>query len=307
MGIINSTKNLSSQENTQPEDKNIMQSPQAAPQPVSFELPLDKDLTANPPVKQRLEQREQNPITLEQIQEKLEQAEKRKAQVIASQISQVKEVSVKGEQTQERKSSMERAQGEKAVLNLGKKLETAETRRTVQLSTRQERAKTHNNKVQLVRERKSSQEKAMAEKAQNQFEQKHTSAEQRTVSKLNTIQEKAKTHNHKVQQVVQSKAEEAKEELDTKKAKVEGKMSRAASQKDSNLEKAKAYNEKHQQKMEGIQTEQKKEIDEKKTKMEDKLTKAAERRDGVIEQVKQTAAQSAVLKMSPKKTQQQEQ
>jgi len=56
--------------------------------------------------------------------------------------------------------------------------------------------------------------------------------------------------------------------------------------------------------MEGIQTEQKKEIDEKKTKMEDKLTKAAERRDGVIEQVKQTAAQSAVLKMSPKKTQQ---
>merc|ERR1712226_676223 len=79
MGIINSTKNLSSQENTQPEDKNIMQSPQAAPQPVSFELPLDKDLTANPPVKQRLEQREQNPITLEQIQDKLEQAGKRKA------------------------------------------------------------------------------------------------------------------------------------------------------------------------------------------------------------------------------------
>jgi hypothetical protein len=199
---------------------------------------------------------------------------------------------------------MERAQGEKAVLNLGKKLETAEANRTVQLSTRQERAKTHNNKVQLVRERKSSQEKAMAEKAQNQFEQKHTSAEQRTVSKLNTIQEKAKTHNQKVQQIVQSKAEEAKEELDTKKAKFEGKMTRAASQKDSNLEKAKAYNEKHQQKMEGIQTEQKKEIDEKKTKMEDKLTKAAERRDGVIEQVKQTAAQSAVLKMSPKKTQQ---
>merc|ERR1712060_337314 len=114
------------------------------------------------------------------------------------------------------------------------------------------------------------------------------------------------THNQKVQQIVQSKAEEAKEELDTKKAKFECKMTRAASQKDSNLEKAKAYNEKHQQKMEGIQTEQKKEIDEKKTKMEDKLTKAAERRDGVIEQVKQTAAQSAVLKMSPKKTQQEQ-
>merc|ERR1712179_805080 len=151
MGIINSTKNLSSQENTQPEDKNIMQSPQAAPQPVSFELPLDKDLTANPPVKQRLEQREQNPITLEQIQDKLEQAGKRKAQVIASQISQVKE------------------------------LAAAEANRTVQLTNIQERAKTHNNKVQLVRERKSSQEKAQAEKTQSELQQKHTSAEQRTV------------------------------------------------------------------------------------------------------------------------------
>jgi len=75
------------QENTQPHNNHIMQATQAAPQPVSFDLPLDKDLSANPPVKQRLEQREQNPITLEQIQEKLEMAEKRKAQVIASQIS----------------------------------------------------------------------------------------------------------------------------------------------------------------------------------------------------------------------------
>merc|ERR1711953_289407 len=246
MGIINSTKNLSSQENTQPEDKNIMQSPQAAPQPVSFELPLDKDLTANPPVKQRLEQREQNPITLEQIQDKLEQAGKRKAQVIASQISQVKELAVKVEQTQERKSSMERAQGEKAVQSLGKKLETAEANRTVKLTNVQERAKTHNNKVQLVRQRKSSQEKAQAEKTQTELQQKHTNAEQRTVDKLNTIQEKAKIHNQKVMQNVQSKAEEAKEELDTKKAKFEDKMTRAASlKKDTKLEKAKAYNEKH--------------------------------------------------------------
>jgi len=43
-----------------------------------------------------------------------------------------------------------------------------------------------------------------------------------------------------------------------------------------------------------------------KTKIEDKLSKAAERRDGVIEQVKQTAAQSAVPKMSPKKSQQEQ-
>merc|ERR1711982_163709 len=214
MGIINSTNNLSLQETTKTKTKYIMQSNQAAPQPVSFDLPLDKDLTANPPVKQRLEQREQVPLTLEQIQDKLEQAEKRKAQVIASQVSQAKEDSAKVEQTKERKSSMERAQGEKAVLSLGKKLETAEANRTVQLTTIQERAKTHNNKVQLVRERKSSQEKAQAERTQSELQQKHTSAEQRTVEKLNDIQEKAKVHNQ-VMQNVQSKAEEAKEELDT--------------------------------------------------------------------------------------------
>merc|ERR1712110_501570 len=268
---------LSSRKTTQTQLHYVMQANQAAPQPVSFDLPLDKDLTANPPIRQRLEQREEtNPLTLEQIQEKLEQAEKRKAQVIASQISQLKEVSVKVEQTQERKSSMERAQGEKVVQSLGKKLETAEANRTVQLTTIQERAKTHNNKVQLVRERKSSRDKAQAEKAQTEMTQKHTSAEQRTVDKLNGIQEKAK---------------------------FEDKMSRASSFKSQKLENAKAYNEKHQQKVEGYQTEQQKELEDKKTKIEDKLSKAAERRDEVITQVKQTAAQSAVLKQSPKKAQ----
>merc|ERR1712194_236168 len=105
--------------------------------------------------------------------------------------------------------------------------------------------------------------------------------------KLNDIQEKAKVHNQKVMQNVQSKAEEAKEELDTKKAKFEDKMTRAASFKsDTKLEKAKAYNEKHQQRVEGLQLEQQKELDDKKSKIEVKLTKAAERRDEVIEQVK---------------------
>jgi len=60
----------------------------AAPQPVSFEVELAKELNANPPIRQRLEQREEKPQpTLEQIQEKLEKAGERKAQVIASQIS----------------------------------------------------------------------------------------------------------------------------------------------------------------------------------------------------------------------------
>merc|ERR1711920_284143 len=166
MGINYSQRELlSSRKTTQTQLHYVMQANQAAPQPVSFDLPLDKDLTANPPIRQRLEQREEtNPLTLEQIQEKLEQAEKRKAQVIASQISQVKETSVKVEQTQERKSSMERALGQKTIEGLGKKLQIAETNRTVQLTNIQEKAKNHNNKVQLVRERKSSQERAQEEK-----------------------------------------------------------------------------------------------------------------------------------------------
>jgi uncharacterized membrane-anchored protein YhcB (DUF1043 family) len=48
-----------------------------------------------------------------------------------------------------------------------------------------------------------------------------------------------------VQQAIQSKVEETKEELDTKKAKLEDKMARTASLKNNTQEKAKAYNEKH--------------------------------------------------------------
>ena len=58
-----------------------MQSEQsAARQPVSFEVELDKELNANPPIRKRLEQREEKPQpTLEQIQDKLEKAGERKA------------------------------------------------------------------------------------------------------------------------------------------------------------------------------------------------------------------------------------
>ena len=59
---------------------------------------------------------------------------------------------------------------------LGKKLQTAEANRTVQLTNIQEKAKTHNNKVQLVRERKSSQERAMEEKM-TEAAKKHANAE----------------------------------------------------------------------------------------------------------------------------------
>lgn len=110
-----------------------------------------------------------------------------------------------------------------------------------------------------------------------------------------------------MQEVIQSKVEEAREELDTKKAKIEDKMARTASLKSNTQEKAKAYNEKHSQKVEGIQTELQKEIDTMKTKIEDKLSSAANRREEVIEQLKQTAAKSAVLKIpSPQKPEQEQ-
>lgn len=51
---------------------------------------------------------------------------------------------------------MERALGQKAIEDLGKKLSAAEANRTVKLTNIQEKAKNHNTKVQLIRERKSS-------------------------------------------------------------------------------------------------------------------------------------------------------
>lgn len=124
---------------------------------------------------------------MEQIQDKLERAAELKTQVIASKISQVRENSVKLEQTIQRKTSMERAQGQKVCEALGKKLQTAEANRTVQLTNIREKAKTHNNKVQLIRERKSSLEKAEAAKFQSELDSKHTAAEQRSVENLTSI------------------------------------------------------------------------------------------------------------------------
>ena len=134
----------------------------------------------------------------------------------------------------------------------------------------------------------------MAERFQTELEIKHLNAEQRTVEKLTSIQEKAKIHNQKVSQNILTKAVEHKEELSTMKARIENKMARInALQNEEKLEKAKAYNEKHQQKVEGFLSEQQrklKELETKKSNIESRLNKAAERRDEVITQVKLTAA-----------------
>ena len=145
----------------------------------------------------------------------------------------------------------------------------------------------------------------MAERYQTELDMKHLYAEQRTVEKLTSIQEKAKIHNQKVSQNILTKAVENEEELNSMKARIENKMARInALQNDEKLEKVKAYNEKHQQKVEDFLTAQQKKLKELKTKksnIESRLNKAAERRDEVITQVKLTAAQSALLKNQLKK------
>merc|ERR1711874_296730 len=144
----------------------------------SFEVDIPKELNANPPVKQRLETRELAPQpTLEQIQEKLEKAYERKTNVIATTVSQVKETTTKVELYRERRSSNERAQGEKTITKLGEKLQAAEVNRKTAITNIQEKAKSYNNKVQLVRERKSSNERAQEEKFLTETAERHKIAE----------------------------------------------------------------------------------------------------------------------------------
>jgi len=100
--------------------------------------------------------------------------------------------------------------------------------------------------------------------------------------------------------------EEHKVEINVLKTKIDSKMGRTSSIKNNVQEKAKAQNEKHQHKTEQIQEELKTQADTKKTQIEEKLVSAANRREEVIEQVKQTAAQSIVLKKpSPAKEEEQ--
>ena len=73
-------------------------------------------------------------------------------------------------------------------------------------------------------------------------------------------------------------------------------MGRTSSIRNNVQVKAKAQNEKHQLKTEQIQEELKTQADTKKTQIEEKLVSAANRREEVIDKVKQTAAQSIVLK-----------
>jgi len=79
--------------------------------PVSFEIQLERnDACAPPAVKQRLEDHQRSPLTLQMIQEKLDRAYVSRVQTIQSQIDQMRLSSDRVGLIQERKSSLERAE-----------------------------------------------------------------------------------------------------------------------------------------------------------------------------------------------------
>jgi len=136
-----------------------------APQPVSFEIEVERRGEVAPPaVKQRLEERERTPLTLQMIQDKLERAYERKAQAMMDQVEQARDNIGRVSLIVERKNSMERAQGQRIIEEIDQKQSTAEAKRKEQLTEIQERARTHNNRVLLIRERRNSKEKAEEER-----------------------------------------------------------------------------------------------------------------------------------------------
>ena len=114
-------------------------------QPVAFEIQIEKKADAAPPVKIRLEQSPgRKAITLDLIKTKLEQANKARQDRVEKQISVlVTKNEAKVKFIKEREEAEERAHKEK----LAKKLTAAEEKRTVQISSIQDKARTHNERV----------------------------------------------------------------------------------------------------------------------------------------------------------------
>jgi len=94
------------------------------------------------------------------IKDKLDRAYERKAQVMASQVEQMRENLDRVGLTKERKSSQERAIGKRISDVIGQKQTTAEAKRQMQLTRIQEKAREQNEKVMLIRERRNSRERA---------------------------------------------------------------------------------------------------------------------------------------------------
>lgn len=122
-----------------------------------------------PPVKQRLElaaqHRERELLTLQMIRDKLDRASERKAQTITSLVESQHEKQERIGQTKERKSSQERAQGQQRVRLIDRKMALASANHQAQITSIQERARNHNERVLQIRQRRSSNERAQEERA----------------------------------------------------------------------------------------------------------------------------------------------
>jgi|FrelakmetLWP11LW_1041352.scaffolds.fasta_scaffold74343_2 hypothetical protein len=86
------------------------------------------------------------------------------------------------------------------------------------MSNKREKARSHNEKVLLIRERHTSNERAEEERAQQEISQKHTTAEERQAQFMASITEKAKEHNLMALTRAQKFLEEEQRKLDEKKS-----------------------------------------------------------------------------------------
>lgn len=163
-------------------------------------------------------------------------------QQIQTVVEQSKESSDRVGLTQERKSSIERAQGQQRILVIEQKRTTATANHQRQLTEIQEKARKHNEHALLIRERKTSQERAEEERASNEISQKLESAEERQTRLLNERLAKAKSHNEMAQARAQARVEEEQREIDSKKTLIEEKLTRAAENRVDLSEKAKVHN-----------------------------------------------------------------
>lgn len=110
------------------------------------------------------------------------------------------------------------------------------------MSSIQEKARSHNEKVLLIRERRNSIEQAEEERVQQEITLKHNIAEERQAQFMASITEKAKEHNLMALARAQNHQEEEQRELDSKKSAIEEKLTRAASLRVDPSEKAREHN-----------------------------------------------------------------
>ena len=113
--------------------------------PCAFEVQLPRrELAPAPAIKQRLEQSgSRRPITLDDINKKMSKAAQNRQANLAKQLSDVKESLDKVELVRERRNSEERI----TASRITERIAAAEEKRHVQISSIQDHARNHNQRV----------------------------------------------------------------------------------------------------------------------------------------------------------------